>query len=374
VSTSDREELRVIMAGGGTGGHLFPALAIAAGLRERYPQCRIVFVGSRHGLEARVVPDMGEEFIGLNIRGIQRQLHPRAILCNLIFPLNFAVSYRHSRRIMKEFQPHIVVGTGGYASGLPLLAAQRMGILTLLQEQNSFPGLTTRRLASKANLICLTYTEASRYLQSDQWVVTGNPVRLPKESPTREQALERLGLTDARPILFILGGSQGSRALNNHFQANWRNYTEDMGVHLLWQTGSPHYQRLTTELDATRAITLVPFIDDMAAAYTVADLVICRAGAMTLAELAFMGRPAVLVPLPTAAADHQARNAQLLAEHEAAVIVPQKDLPYGRLEKTIHDLLSNPDRLAQMGRKAKETSRMDAVGLIVTHILKLAKA
>ncbi len=361
-----------MIAGGGTGGHLFPALAIARGLREADDHCDIRFAGSRYGLEARILAEENAVFYPLNIRGIQRDWGPVSLVRNLLFPWRLAVSHQRCRLIMKEFQPHVVVGTGGYASGLPLLEAQRRGIPTLIQEQNSYPGITTRRLARRANLVCLTYEATGRYFPRDDWVLTGNPVRFPRSLPNRRVARRELKLPARRQILFILGGSQGSRPLNNHFLAHWRTYTE-MGIHLLWQTGPADYQRLADAVGTADKVTLVPFITSMAEAYLAADLVVCRAGAMTLSELTYLGRPSVLVPLPSAAADHQTRNAQVLVKHKAASLVPQSELARGALEAVIKRLIRYPDRLKAMGKRAQSLTRPDATKTIVQHILRLAE-
>jgi UDP-N-acetylglucosamine--N-acetylmuramyl-(pentapeptide) pyrophosphoryl-undecaprenol N-acetylglucosamine transferase len=369
-----KQRLRILLAGGGTGGHLFPALAIAQGLREADGACDIRFIGSRFGLEARVLPEMNEVFYPLTIRGIQRGIGPTSLGRNLLFPWRFIRAYVHCLKIIKEFNPQVVVGTGGYASGLPLLAAQRKGIPTLLHEQNSYPGVTTRRLAPRASVVCLTYEASAKDIQSENWVITGNPVRFGGSLPNRKTAKQRLGLPPRRQVLFILGGSQGSRPLNRHFLSHWRTYTEEIGVHLLWQTGMRSYRRIRRALKDTDRVSLMPFIMDMASAYMAADLVVSRAGAMTLSEITNLGRPAILVPLPSAAADHQTRNAQVLAKRKAARIVPQSELSRGMLEKIARQLIQHPDRSRAMGKRAQSLAQPEATQTIVSHILHLAEA
>ncbi len=364
----------MLIAGGGTGGHLYPALAIARGLRVVDDGCDIRFVGSRYGLEARVLADENEVFYPLNIRGIQRGIGPVSFGRNLLFPWRFARSRWRCHRIIREFAPHVAVGTGGYASGPPLLAAQRNRIPTLIQEQNSFPGITTRHLARRANMVCLTYKSSARYLKGDNWVLTGNPVRFEGRRPDRNEARSRLDLPARKQVLFILGGSQGSRPLNDHFREHWRTYTETMWAHLLWQTGPTDCERVREAVGNAKQVTILPFITDMAAAYSAADLVVCRAGAMTLSELTYVGLPSVLIPLPGAAADHQTRNAQVLVRHKAARMVAQSELPHGALEKILKKLIRYPDRLKSMGKRAKKLSRPDATATIVQHILQLAEA
>ncbi|UCD36802.1 MAG: undecaprenyldiphospho-muramoylpentapeptide beta-N-acetylglucosaminyltransferase [Fidelibacterota bacterium] len=370
----DHNRLRVLMAGGGTGGHLYPALAIARGLREAVDECDIRFSGSIYGLEARILPEENEVFYPLKIRGIQRGLGPVSLARNLVFPWRFFRSRWRCRRILQQFKPHVVVGTGGYASGLPLMSAQRRGIPTLIHEQNSYPGITTRRLARKASLVCLTYKSSVEYLHSDGWILTGNPVRFGQNIPSRRTARQKLGLPARGQVLFILGGSQGSRPLNRHFKTHWQVYTEEMGAHLLWQTGTSNYKRLSRSLGSEKGVNLVPFIKDMASAYMASDLVVCRAGALTLSELTALGKPSVLVPLPSAAADHQTKNAKVLVNHNAARMVLQSDLARGALERIVKRLIKYPDRLKAMSKRASHLAQSDATENIVEHILRLAEA
>ena len=369
-----RDRLRILIAGGGTGGHLYPALAIAEGLRQAVERCDIRFVGSRYGLEARILKQHNEVFYPLNIRGIQRSLGPAALGRNLLLPWRLASSQLRCRRLLRDFRPQVAVGTGGYAAGIPLRAAQRRGIPTLIQEQNSYPGFTTRRLAARADVVCLTYASSAQYLNTQHDVLTGNPVRFNGDGPSREAAREQLRLPPRRQVLFLLGGSQGSRPLNRHFRARWETYTAGMGVHLLWQTGPRDYDQLARAVGASDRVTLVPFITDMAAAYAASDLVVCRAGATTLSELAYLGRPAILVPLPSAAGDHQTKNALTMVARKAARMVPQADLKSGALEEAVRKLVRYPDRLRAMGKRARAMARPDATRLIVEHVLRLAAA
>ncbi len=364
----------MLIAGGGTGGHLYPAIAIADSLRERRPESDIRFIGSIYGLEATILPQRNEIFYPLNIRGLQRGHSAIAIRRNLTFPWRFLATYRRCREIIRTFQPQVVVGTGGYASGLPVMVAQRKKVPTLIQEQNSYPGLTTRKLAKKASLVCLSYEETAEYLETKRWVITGNPVRFTSQPPDRATARRLLNLPPDQPVVFVLGGSQGSTPLNNHFMGNWRRYTEDMGLGLLWQTGHKDFERLRKEVDPAAPVLMLPFIDDMAAAYSAANLVISRAGAMTIAELSAMGRASLLVPLPSAAADHQTRNAQALRRKRAARLVPQKKLPSGALEEVVRGLFAEPAKLVDMGQRALALAKPEARYSIVKHILEMAEA
>ncbi|MFC1535533.1 undecaprenyldiphospho-muramoylpentapeptide beta-N-acetylglucosaminyltransferase [Candidatus Neomarinimicrobiota bacterium] len=363
-----------MLAGGGTGGHLYPALAIAQGLRGLDANCDIRFVGSKYGLEAKVLPQKNEVFYPLNIRGLQRSISPIALGRNLRLPWRFAVSYLRCQTILRQFKPQVVVGTGGYASALPILAAQRKGIPTLLHEQNSYPGLTTRKLTSRASVVCLTYETTSKFIPTNNWIITGNPVRFQNVVTNRKTARQQLGLPARKQILFILGGSQGSRPLNNHFLSHWPEYTKQMGVHLLWQTGLRDFKRLNKAVGEESSITLSPYIINMEAAYRASDLVVSRAGAMTLAEITTMGKPAVLVPLPSAAADHQTRNAELLLKKKAARLVPQVELQKGTLETVIRQLINYPDRLRVMGKRIRSLALPEATPIILDQILKLVEA
>jgi UDP-N-acetylglucosamine--N-acetylmuramyl-(pentapeptide) pyrophosphoryl-undecaprenol N-acetylglucosamine transferase len=370
----EHKRLRILLAGGGTGGHLYPAVAIAQGLRGLDANCDIRFVGSKYGLEATVLPQKNEVFYPLNIRGLQRRISPIALGRNLRLPWRFAESYLRCRKILRQFSPQVVVGTGGYASALPILAAQRKGIPTLLHEQNSYPGLTTRKLTSKASMVCLTYEATSKFMPTNNWIITGNPVRFKNVITSRKSARQHLGLPVRKQILFILGGSQGSRSLNNHFLTHWPEYTQHMGVHLLWQTGSRDFKRLNKAVGSESSITLSPYIINMEAAYRASDLVVSRAGAMTISEITNMGKPSVLVPLPSAAADHQTRNAELLLKKKAARLVPQVELHKGTLETVIRQLINYPDRLRAMGKRIRSLALPEATPKILDQILKLAEA
>ena len=368
-----RGSIRVLLAGGGTGGHLFPALAIARGLRNT-ADCEIRFVGSSYGLEAQLLPRRNEVLYPLPVRGLQRGLSMRAFWRNLSLPFRFFRAYRRCLEIMAEFRPHVVVGTGGYASAPPLMAAQRRGVPTVLQEQNSYPGLTTRRLARRAARVCLTYEEAAQYLNTDLWEVTGNPIPFSGQLPDKATARKSMNLPPGEKVLFILGGSQGSLPLNRHFLQKWRFYTEQLQLFLLWQTGPAHLDAVVRIVNSQQRLIILPFIDDMAAAYSAVDLVVCRAGAMTLTELTYLGKPSVLVPLPSAAGDHQTKNARTLQKRGAARLVLQSELAKGKLEAVVKRIFARSASLQAMADKARSLARPDATEVIVHHILELARA
>ncbi len=365
--------MKVLLAGGGTGGHLYPALGIAAGLRDRVPDVDIRFIGSFYGLEAQVLPTLNELFYPLDIKGIQRSFDSQGILNNVQLPTRLMSSYRRARQILKNFKPDVVIGTGGYASGIPVMAAQRKGIPTLIQEQNSYPGLTNRKLARKAKKVCLTYEDSAQFFNGANVEVTGNPIRFTGPVPDRNQAHEKFDVTSNKPVILILGGSQGSVPLNKHLLGVARTYLRNLGVQLIWQTGKAHFDGIHKSIGIKRGVTLLPYIHDMLGAYTAADIVICRAGAMTISELTYMGKPAILVPFPNAAGDHQNKNADSMTRNRAAIKVEQAQLKDGVLEVAVKRLLENPVLLEKMGQAAQAMANPKALMQIVNNILDIQK-
>ena len=361
------DDVRIIIAGGGTGGHLFPAIAIADELRAR--GALVKFVGSKFGIEAQVLPHRGESPLLLSIRGIRRDFSMSSILTNLVFPFRFLVAYIKSVRYLRRFQPHVVVGTGGYSSGVPLLAAIRSGFKTLIQEQNSYPGITTRRLSSKVDIICTAFEEATAYLSGDIRLY-GNPVRKTVKVLEKSTARREMMISETLPTLFILGGSQGSLPLNIHFQKQHLIYLQK-GYQIIWQCGEAHFPGLKS-LNDQKNIHIFPFIQEMGIAYSAADLVVCRAGALTLAELCYCHKASVLIPFPFAAAGHQRVNAKSMADRGAAILTPQSELSTGKLEAQIFALFENPETLPTMEKNAGLLARPDATKQIATAIMGLA--
>jgi len=361
------DKIRVIIAGGGTGGHLFPAIAIADELRQLGAQVK--FIGSKFGIEALTLPNRGENPLLLPIRGIQRDFSISSILRNLLFPIRFIYSYIKSARFIKSFRPHVVVGTGGYSSGVPLLAAIRSGIKTLIQEQNSYPGITTRKLSSKVNIVCTAFEEASTYLSGDIRTY-GNPIRKNLMVTEKLSARRELQINDTAPTIFILGGSQGSLPLNTHFQTMYPKYVEK-GFQIIWQCGEAHFDHFRV-LAENENLHIFPFIQDMGQVYSASDLVVCRAGALTLAELSYCQKASVLVPFPHAAADHQTVNARSLADKGAAILVPQSELSSGSLERQIFSLFEHPEAISDMEKKAGVLACPNATQKIANAILGLA--
>lgn len=367
-----RASHRFVIAGGGTGGHLFPALAIGDALKKRFPGASVHFVGSKFGLESRILPERMDRYTLLTVRGFMRGLSPRAILRNLLFPFRFAGAYLKSRRLLKRFSPSVVIGTGGYASGLPLLAAIHRDIPTVIHEQNSYPGFTTRWLSSRVDRVCLSYEDARRHLKKKSGVVTGNPVREEIVSADRQESRDSFGLGSDLPVVALLGGSQGARVLNRAMETALDELALSGDVQILWQTGDSHsevYGKYRSE-----TVKVFPFVDDMASFYGAAEIVVSRAGALALAEIAASGKPSVLVPFAGAAGDHQSKNAESLRAAGAAVVVHQREFTGNRLVREVQALLEDSGRLKRMSTAARSVARMDAAQHIVDEIVTLAEA
>ena len=359
--------LRVLISGGGTGGHIFPALAIANAIRRRHPDSEILFVGAQGRMEMEKVPAAGYEIVGLPVAGFDR----KRLWRNFAVIVKLLKSMWRARKIIKDFKPDIAIGVGGYASGPTLKAAQRAGIPTLLQEQNSYPGMTNKILAKKARAVCVAYEGLERFFPADKITMTGNPVRadLAQCALTPEEARTRLGFDPERPLLLVVGGSLGARTINESI-AGGLSKIEAAGVQLLWQTGKSEAERFAAAAEGASGVKATPFIADMATAYRAATLVVARAGAGTISELENLGKPCILVPSPNVAEDHQTHNALALADRHAAVMVKDADAPT-LLVHTALDLLADPEKLrrlsegiAKMALTAADEKIVDAVDAI----------
>jgi len=368
---SNPRGIKVLIAGGGTGGHLFPALAIGETIMSEMPNATVHFVGSKFGIEATTLPQRNLPHSLLPVRGIQRGLDGRSIGRNLLFPGRLIVAYLKAKSIIKQLDPDIVVGTGGYASGLPLLAAVKSKIPTLIQEQNSYPGLVTRKMASKVDAVCLAFPEAKKYLESDSIFITGNPVRKDIETGSAADGAQFFKLAEKRTTILVFGGSQGSAAINKVI-AILIPALNTAGIQLIWQTGPTQYNHFDHFNSAT--IRVVPFIDEMPAAYALSQIVVCRAGALTLAELALCGKPAILIPLPSAAANHQMWNAQTMADKGAAKVLSESNLTGESLTALLLKLTSDNQLLKEMSGQAAKLAKPDATEKIVNLISKMAQA
>lgn len=331
---------RILIAGGGTGGHLYPAIAIQEAVLSRAPNAEIEFVGTKQGIESKILPKKKLILNHLWISGLKRG----SPLQNLATVLKLGVSLLQSARLIKRFKPHLVIGTGGYVMGPVLYMAQRKGIPTLLQEQNSFPGLTTRKLAPKADAVCVAFPHAARLMKTKRIEITGNPVRSGFQSIEKSEALKSYSLDPARPTLLFVGGSQGARSINLAVADALQELLKRFNI--IWQTGkfgvpeaaSPSVIESET---ARHHLRILPFIDDMQTAYAASDLAICRAGAMTIAELAICRLPAVFIPFPFATDDHQTANAKSLCDAGAASLIADRDLTSAVMIKEINRIFEN---------------------------------
>ncbi len=362
-------KLHVIFAGGGTGGHLFPGIAIAQALQELRPDCGVSFVGSGNRIEAHVVPKLGYDFDPLWISGLRRTLS----LGTLLLPLKILASLVQSWRILRKRRPALVVGTGGYASGPMLYLAAKTGHRTMIHEQNEYPGATTRMLSSMVDEVYVTFeSSAKRLPAAEKLFVAGNPVRPSLQRCDTEDAREFFGLQPGRRTLFVFGGSLGSSSINRAVRQLVPRLVRE-GYQLLWQTGTRDIAELAS-IGAlyTGQVVVKAFIDDMDKAYSAADLVICRAGATSLAELTVLGIPAVLVPYPYAAADHQYHNAKAMAEAGAALVLRDSEL--GVLEGQLFRLLDDDTALRGMSEASAAMGRPRAAYDIAEAALRLAES
>lgn len=359
---------KFIISGGGTGGHIFPAIAIADALKSRYPDSQILFIGAKGRMEMEKVPQAGYAIKALPIMGLDRKRLWRNFL--LIFKL--IRSIRLAKKYIKEFQPTAVIGVGGYASLPTLLTAQEMGIPTFIQEQNSFAGKANKTLASRAKAICVAYEGMDRFFPAEKLFLTGNPIRkeIEREAlPSKVEASERLAIeTQDRPVIVVVGGSLGALTINESVQAHLEEIA-NAGIALLWQTGKKYIDTAEKRIamlpiEQQCYIKATPFIQKMADAYAIADLMISRAGASTVSELQLLGQPSILVPSPNVAEDHQTHNAMALSSRHAAILVSDLDAPK-ELVKTAITLVEDRDQLARISQNAKAMALPSAADKIV---------
>lgn len=365
-----QHNIRVIISGGGTGGHIFPAISIAGALMAIDSSAEILFVGAEGKMEMEKVPAAGYRIIGLPVAGFSR----RITLYNFVVIYKLIISLLKARRIIREFKPDVVVGVGGYASGPMLRMAGRAGIPYILQEQNSYPGVTNRLLAKKASVICVAWDGLEKYFPADRIIKTGNPVRNSFRNPglKREEAVNFFGLKADGKIVLVLGGSQGSGTINNTMLASL-DELQNNAVQLIWQTGSYYYDRMKSGAsDNLTGVVITPFIDRMELAYAAADIIVSRAGAGTISELAIVGKPVILVPSPNVAEDHQTKNARALADRSAAVMIADRDAS-ARLCSTIKDLATDEARADRLGVNISETAIYDSGKRIAEEIINLAR-
>ncbi len=361
-----KRKIRVLISGGGTGGHIFPAVAIANALRRRC-DAEILFVGADNRMEMEKVPAAGYPIKGLPVAGFNR----KNLLKNFSVVMKALKSVRMARKIVKEFKPDIAIGVGGYASGPTLKAAQRAGVPTLLQEQNSYAGVTNKLLAKRAGRICVAYDGMERFFPSEAIIKTGNPVRSALlENRDPKKARQSFGLQPDRPTLLVVGGSLGARTLNEALESGIGRLVEK-GIQVIWQTGKYFGDRAEKASAPYQGkVTATKFINDMASAYAAADLVVSRAGAGSISELELLGKASVLVPSPNVAEDHQTKNARALSDVGAALFVSDAEAP-DRLIDTVLNAFKNPGGLSEMRKKIKELALPDSDEKIVDEALKL---
>ncbi len=363
------EPIRIIISGGGTGGHIFPALAIAGELKKRFPDVEILFVGARGRMEMEKVPAAGYRIEGLPVIGFPRK--PSLKMASFFYRL--AQSMVMARKIVRSFKPHLAIGVGGYASGPILRAALSFGIPALIQEQNSFAGKTNKLLGRRVDTICVAYEGMDRFFPEEKIVMTGNPVREKLLTPgcSKQEALNYFGLDGQRKVILIIGGSLGARAINNAVLQNLESIRQ-AGFPVIWQTGSLYYREMVekTKERLPENLHIYKFLDHMEMAYQAADVVISRAGAGTLSELCLVGKPAILVPSPNVAEDHQTRNALSLVNKEAALMI--KDVEIGdKLFPELYSLLNNPSKLEILSENIRKLALPDATARIADEACKL---
>lgn len=367
------DELRVIISGGGTGGHIFPAVSIANEIKAKRPDAKILFVGAEGRMEMQRVPAAGYPIKGLPIAGFNR----KNLLKNIPVLFKIMESRRMARRILRDFRPQVAVGVGGYASGPTLNVAESMGIPTLLQEQNSYAGVTNKLLAKKARKICVAYDGMSRFFPADKILFTGNPVRqnLLEGTVQKDDAVRSFGLVPGKRTILVIGGSLGARTLNESILGNLPLVKQQSNVQFVWQTGKYYSNAIKEELDRRGCpdnLKVMDFIADMKQAYAAADLVISRAGAGSISEFCLLGKPVILVPSPNVAEDHQTKNALALVQKNAALYVPDAEARRSLLPLAINTVADH-EKLETLSRNIIQLARPNAASDIADEVIKLAE-
>lgn len=367
------DELRVIISGGGTGGHIFPAVSIANEIKAKRPDAKILFVGAEGRMEMQRVPAAGYPIKGLPIAGFNR----KNLLKNIPVLFKIMESRRMARRILRDFRPQVAVGVGGYASGPTLNVAESMGIPTLLQEQNSYAGVTNKLLAKKARKICVAYDGMSRFFPADKILFTGNPVRqnLLEGMVQKDDAVRSFGLVPGKRTILVIGGSLGARTLNESILGNLPLVKQQNNVQFVWQTGKYYSSAIKEELDRRGCpdnLKVMDFIADMKQAYAAADLVISRAGAGSISEFCLLGKPVILVPSPNVAEDHQTKNALALVQKNAALYVPDAEARRSLLPLAINTVADH-EKLETLSRNIIQLARPNAASDIADEVIKLAE-
>ena len=366
------KNIRLIVSGGGTGGHIFPALSIANAVKAKCPEAEILFVGAENRMEMQRVPAAGYDIIGLPVSGFDR----KNLLKNIAVLWRLMKSRRKARRIIRDFGPHVAVGVGGYASGPTLKEAGAMGIPTLLQEQNSYAGVTNKLLAKQADRICVAYEGMERFFPKEKIILTGNPVRqnLLDARITRDEAVKTFGLDPKKKTVLLVGGSLGARTLNESMLGAWETLRE-ADVQFIWQTGKYYYEDIKAQLQGRELenVHVCDFISSMDAAYAAADLVISRAGAGSISEFCLLGKAVILVPSPNVSEDHQTKNALALVNKEAALYVKDADAVSTLIPLAL-DAVNDEARLAALSKNILTLAFHNSAEVIADEVIALAKA
>ena len=360
-----KQSVNIILSGGGTGGHIYPAVSIANELKEKYANANFLFVGAKDRMEMEKIPQAGYEIKGLWISGIQRSLS----LKNLAFPFKLISSLWNAHKIIKKFKPTIVIGTGGFASGPTLFVANRKGIKTVIQEQNSYPGITNKILSKKADKICVAYDDLERFFPANKIIKTGNPVRQDLLSLTgkREKAQSFFKLKDNKKTLVIIGGSLGARAVNNLIEKHIT-WLVSMNVQVIWQTGKLYYDEFK-KYNELEGVQTHAFLNRMDLTYAAADILISRAGASSISELCIVGKPVIFIPSPNVAEDHQTKNALAIVDKNAALLLKESELKM--FQTMLGEVLSDKNLQQKLSKNIKELALPNATKDIVKEVEKL---
>ena len=361
------KKVKVIVSGGGTGGHIYPAIAIADEIKRRYPDTEFLFVGANDRMEMEKVPAAGYKIKGLWISGIQRKL---LSINNLLFPFKLISSLWNAKKIVKQFQPDVAIGTGGFASGPLLYMANAKGVPTLIQEQNSFPGITNKLLSKKAMKICVAYDNLGRFFPSDKIVKTGNPVRqdLLEISSKRKEAKEFFKLEETKKTILVLGGSLGARRINQLIEKEL-SFFANQEVQLIWQTGKLYFEEYKKN-DEKRGVQTHAFLNRMDLAYAAADVIISRSGASSVSELCVVGKPVIFIPSPNVSEDHQTKNAEAITSKGAGVLIKESELDTG-FKKKCEELLKDNVLQGKLSSEIKKLALENATQDIVDEVEKL---
>ena len=360
-----KQSVNILLSGGGTGGHIYPAVSIANELKVTYPNASFLFVGAKDKMEMEKVPKEGFKIEGLWISGLQRRL----TIDNLSFPFKLISSLYKALKIINKFKPTVIIGTGGFASGPILFMGSRKGIKTLIQEQNSYPGITNKILAKKADKICVAYDNMERFFPSNKIVKTGNPVRqdLLTIDSKRTEAISFFNLNPTKKTLLVLGGSLGARAINNLTEHNLK-WLVSNSIQIIWQTGKLYYNEFK-KYDLEEGVQTYDFLNRMDLAFAAADFIISRAGAGTVSELCIVGKPVIFIPSPNVAEDHQTKNAMAIVNKNAALLLKETELE--KFQQIVSELLSNEASQKKLGTEIKKLAMPNATKNIVTEIEKL---